>query len=204
VSVGWFTEQMGATHGWFFGEYHYTDVLGPRLGEVPVVIPMMWFALTYAGYVIANLIVCRTPVDRSVGLADVALLSFLSAMVVTAFDLGADPYFVFKLGAWIMVKKDGWWFGETLQGFVGWMLVSFVIVMTFRLWLRGRAPRPKVGFMRRHAALPLLLYGGLMAYQMVLGHPVETRTIAAFAMGIPLLCAVAGWRQWRWPSEDDA
>lgn len=202
AGVGWFAEQMGATRGWFFGEYEYTDVLGPRLGEVPVVIPMMWFALTYAGYVIANLIVSRTPVDRSAGLADLALLSFLSAMVVTAFDLGADPYLVFKLGAWIMVKKDGWWFGETLQGFAGWMLVSFVVVMTFRLWLRGRAPRPAAGFMRRHAALPLLLYGGLMAYQIVLGHPVETRTIAAFAMGIPLLCAVAGWRQWRWATQD--
>jgi putative membrane protein len=60
--------------------------------------------------------------------------------------------------------------------------------------------------MRRHAALPLLLYGGLMVYQMVLGDPVETRTIAAFAMGIPLVCAVAGWREWVWatPTEDDA
>ena len=206
VSLGWFAEQMGAARGWFFGDYHYTDMLGPRLGEVPVVIPMMWFALTYAAYVIANLIVSRTPVDRSVRVADIALLSFLSAMIVTAFDLGADPYFVYKLGAWIMVKKDGWWFGETLEGFAGWMVVSFAILMTFRLWLRGRAPRPTPGFMRRHAALPLLLYGGLMTYQMVLGYPVETRTIAAFAMGIPLVCAVAGWREWVWatPAEDDA
>ena len=203
LGVGWFAEQMGATRGWFFGEYLYTEVLGPRLGEVPVVIPMMWFALTYAGYVIANLIVSRSPVDRSAGLADLLLLSLLSAMIVTGFDLGADPYLVFKLGAWIMVKKDGWWFGETLQGFVGWMLVSFVIVMTFRLWLRGRAPQPAAGFMRRHAALPLLMYGGLMAYQIVLGYPVETRTIAAFAMGIPLLCAVAGWREWTWATPED-
>lgn len=198
VGLGWFAEQMGATRGWFFGEYHYTDVLGPRLGEVPVVIPLMWFALVYAGYVIANLIVSRTPVDRSTALGDLALLSFLSAAIVTAFDLGADPYFVYKMGAWVMVKKDGWWFGETLQGFAGWMLVSFVIVLTFRIWLRGRVPHAAEGFMRRHAALPLLLYGGLMAYQMALGHPVETRTVAAFAMGIPLLCAVAGWREWTW------
>lgn len=196
LGLGWFTEQMGATHGWFFGEYDYTDVLGPRLAEVPVVIPMMWFALTYSGYVIANLIVCRTPVDRSTALPDVVLLSFLSAMIVTAFDLGADPYLVYKLGAWVMVKKDGWWFGETLQGFFGWMLVSFVIVGAFRLWQGGRPPQPAARFSRRHAALPLLLYAGFMVFQMVLGHPVETRTVAAFAMGLPLVCAVAGWRHW--------
>jgi uncharacterized membrane protein len=199
VCLGWFAEQMGATRGWFFGEYDYTDVLGPRLGEVPVVIPMMWFALTYAGYVIANLIVSRTPVDNSPGTADVALLSFLSAMIVTAFDLGADPYLVFKLEAWVMVKKDGWWFGETIQGFFGWMFVSFVIIHAFRLWARRHPPQPAAPFLRRHAALPLLLYAGFMVFQMALGHPVETRTIAAFAMGIPLVCAVAGWRHWIMP-----
>ena len=202
LGLSWFAEQMGATRGWFFGEYDYTDVLGPRLGEVPVVIPMMWFALTYAGYVMANLIVSRTPVDRSTGLADLALLSFLSAMIVTAFDLGADPYLVYKLKAWIMVKQDGWWFGETLQGFLGWMLVSFVIVMVFRLWQRGRSPQPAAGFSRRHAALPLLLYAGFMVFQMTMGYPVETRTVAAFAMGLPLVCAVAGWRHWTWSAPE--
>ena len=35
VGFGWFAEQMGTTHGWFFGHYTYTDVLGPRLGDVP-------------------------------------------------------------------------------------------------------------------------------------------------------------------------
>ncbi|MFM6992190.1 MAG: oxygenase MpaB family protein [Rhodoferax sp.] len=35
-----------------------------------------------------------------------------------------------------------------------------------------------------------------MVFQMLKGHPVETRTIALFAMGIPLLIGLAGW--WRW------
>ena len=37
VSFGWFAEQMGSSGGWFFGQYTYTDVLGPRLGDVPLV-----------------------------------------------------------------------------------------------------------------------------------------------------------------------
>jgi hypothetical protein len=36
------------------------------------------------------------------------------------------------------------------------------------------------------------------------GHPVETRTVAAFAMGIPLLCALAGWWRWRSQAQHDA
>src|ERR1039458_5339856 len=62
LAVGWFAEQMGASRGWFFGVYTYTGVLGPKLGVVPLVIPLMWFALVYAAFVISNLIVWRTPV----------------------------------------------------------------------------------------------------------------------------------------------
>ncbi|KQW00290.1 carotenoid biosynthesis protein [Rhizobacter sp. Root1221] len=197
VVLGWFAEQMGASRGWFFGDYDYTDVLGPRLGEVPVVIPLMWFALTYTGYVIANLIVWRSPVDGSPKWGDAIVLSLLAAMIVTAFDLGADPYFVYKLKAWIMVEKNGWWFGETVQGFVGWMTVSFAIVFLFRATVRKLPPVPAARVSRRHALIPIGIYGGEMVFQVFFGYPVEVRSLAVFAMGIPVLCALAGWQHWR-------
>jgi putative membrane protein len=201
VCAGWFAEQMGASCGWFFGDYDYTDVLGPRLGQVPLVIPLMWFALSYTGYVMANLIVWQTPVDAAAGTKRALAMAFLAALIVTAYDLGVDPYMVYKLGAWIMDKKDGWWFGETLQGFAGWMLAAFAIVSAFRLSsaraLRAAAAanagaRPAL----RHVALPLLLYGGLMVYEVTQGVPVETRTIALFVMGISLFCAACGLARW--------
>lgn len=199
VLFGWFAEQMGASRGWFFGEYRYTDVLGPRIGDVPAIIPLMWFALAYTGYVLANLIVWRAPVDGDAGLGHAVLMSFLAAMLVTAYDLGADPYMVYHLKAWIMTKTDGWWFGETVQGFFGWMFVAFVIVIGFRLLQRRQPARTAnaVDIRKRDLAVPLGIYGGSMVFQMVNGTPVETRSIAFFAMGIPLLCALAGWRQWQ-------
>ena len=197
VVFGWFAEQMGSSRGWFFGSYDYTDVLGPRLGDVPFIIPMMWFALTYMGYVISNLIVWRAPVDGSTRIGDALLMSLLAAMIVTAYDLGADPYMVFVLKAWIMTKKDGAWFGETAQGFVGWTVVGFCIVLTFRLLVRKLPPVPVTRVSRRDALVPVLIYAGLMAFQIVAGFPVETRSIAVFAMGIPVLCALAGWQHWK-------
>jgi putative membrane protein len=201
VSFGWFAEQMGSSRGWFFGHYTYTDVLGPRLGDVPLVIPLMWFALTYAGYVIANLIVWQSPVDGARGLGNTIMLSFLAAMIVTAFDLGADPYMVYTLKAWIMTKTDGAWFGETVQGFFGWVFVSFVIILGFRMSVRSLAMQPSSPFLRHHALVPLALYGSNMVFQMMLGNPVEIRSIAPFAMGIPLLCALAGYQRWVAPAK---
>ena len=201
VSLGWFAEQMGASHGWFFGRYAYTDVLGWRLGDVPMIIPLMWFALCYVGYVISNLIIWQNPLIPTsvVPSKSVAVfMSFLAAAIVTAYDLAADPYMVYVLKAWIMAKTDGWWFGETLEGFFGWILVSFTIIASFRLATPKQALAADTGFTKWDALLPISIYGFSMVFQMFMGHPVETRTVAVFAMGIPLLCALAGL--WRWKS----
>ena len=206
VTLGWGAEELGSQFGWFFGDYTYTDVLGPTVGSVPFVIPLMWFVLTYIAYVLANLMVWQTPSDGVTPLGQTLTQSFLAAMIVTAYDLGADPYLVFKLKAWIMHKPDGWWFGETLQGFVGWMFVSFTIVFLFRLTLHRHPPVTAAGgrvhvpmYSRIHTLVPLAIYGGNMVFQACLGVPVETRTIALFAMGIPLLTALFGWSRWRMP-----
>lgn len=194
---GWFAEQMGATHGWFFGDYYYTEVLGTRLGAVPLVIPLMWFALTYAGYVLANLIIWQAPVDGMPGAGSAISLSFLAAMIVTAFDLGADPYLIRVVKAWVMVKQDGWWFTETIQGFFGWVFVSFAIILAFRWSVRRSPPEPVAPFLRRDALVPVAIYATGMVFQIFLGDPPETRVIAVFAMGIPLMCALAGFQRWR-------
>jgi uncharacterized membrane protein len=196
VPIGWFAEQMGSSYGWFFGSYTYTTVLGPALGNVPLVIPLMWFSLCFIGLVLANLALWQRPVDTSRAWPRIVFGVLIAAMFVTAFDLGADPYFVFVLKAWIMEKKDGGWFGETLQGFVGWMFIGSVILILFRaMSMRLIAP-----LVNRHTIwatrIPLLLYASALLFQAFLGHPIEIRAIATFAMGLPLLIAYNAYRQW--------
>lgn len=197
LAFGWFAEEMGSTDGWFFGRYTYTSVLGPRLGSVPIVIPMMWFVLTYTGYVLATLMLWRRPVDDGDALPRAAFTSLIAAMIVTAYDLGADPFLVYVMKAWIMAKTDGDWFGETVQGFVGWTVIGFAILFAFRVWIRRVEPAPWTPAAARAVWVPMLVYGGSLAFQVTFGYPVETRSVAVFAMGIPWLCAVHGYLQWR-------
>ncbi len=196
VTLGWYAEQMGVSRGWFFGSYTYTDLLGWPLGDVPMVIPLMWFALCYTAYIVSHFAVWQNPLPQVPGWGWALFMAFLAAMVVTAYDLGADPYMVFVLKAWVMGKKDGWWFGETLQGFVGWVFVALVILFSFHLSVRRKGLVVQSGFTKWHALLPFSIYGFSMVFQMLNGHPVETRTVAVFAMGVPLLCALAGWLRW--------
>jgi uncharacterized membrane protein len=201
LSVGWFAEQMGSSRGWFFGRYSYTDVLGVQLGNVPVVIPIMWFALCFVAYVMASLLLWRQPVLALPRWGSALLTACLAAMIVTAFDLGADPYFVYVLKAWIMEKQDGGWFGETLQGFVGWMLISCAIVAVFQWWAAPKATVRLDARTRCATLIPLGIYASGLVFQMLFGHPIETRAIAFFAMGIPLLVAIVGW--WQWKAHDE-
>ena len=197
LPLGWFAEQMGSSRGWFFGLYTYTDVLGPALGNVPLPIPLMWFALTWLAWVMACMILWRQPVSDTTTWSMRILSALLAAMIVTAFDLGADPYFVYVLRAWIMQKTDGGWFGETLKGFSGWMEVSFVIVLAAQILVKPRLVTSRGQRQRIAVLLPIGIYAACMVFQMCLGNPVETRVVAFFAMGIPLLAALVAWWSWQ-------
>lgn len=199
VALGWLAEQAGATLGWFFGDYTYTQVLGPRVAAVPIVIPFMWFGLCHIGFVMASLMLWHRPAPPGGGWPLGLLAAGLAAMVVTAFDLGADPYFVYQLKAWIMKETDGGWFGETVRGFEGWMIVSFTIVLVFQALARpGRPGAVASGeARRRHAALvPVLVYAGMIVFQVTQVQPIALRVVSFFAMGIPVVVALHGW--WRW------
>lgn len=197
AGLGWFAEEMGSRFGWFFGDYDYTRVLGPQLGTVPVVIPLMWFALCQGALVMASLVFWRRDVPLAAGWRPVLLTAAMAALLVTAFDLGADPYFVFQLEAWIMEKKDGHWFGETVVGFGGWLFVSFTITALFLATGRGGSASGAPPALRRHAALaPIAVYAAMMVFQMAVGDPFELRVVSFFAMGVPALAAAVAWSQW--------
>ena len=128
---------------------------------------------------------------------------FIRAVLEIPIHGATDP---FLWGLWVSVSQKSFeryleTYNDPVEGdgFFGWVCVSFVILMGFHLSVRSKALRPTSPFQRRHALVPLALYGSGMVFQMVLGNPVEIRSIAPFAMGIPLLSAVAGFQRWRSP-----
>jgi uncharacterized membrane protein len=188
---------MGENYGWFFGDYDFTDALGLRVIGVPIAIPIMWFNLCYVCLVLAFLISERRPFQQEASFRGMISSSILGGLLVTAYDLGADPYMVFVIKAWIMEKKDGWWFGETLQGFVGWFLISFTIIFLFQIFMKFQKWALPKTYSSPDASLILLIYGCWMGFQVFFGYPVETRTISIFAMGTPLFIALLGMKHWR-------
>ena len=82
--------------------------------------------------------------EQTTGTAGAVWLSLIGALVVTAYDLAADPFMVQTIKAWVMINH-GDYFGEQLRGFAGWTLVSFLIGVIVRISHRSlpiRPPRP--------------------------------------------------------------
>jgi len=196
VSLGWFFEQVGVKTGFLFGKYHYTDVLGTRLGEVPIVIPLMWFSVVYLGYVVSNLICAHEPVFSSRRILPNVWLSLVCGFLIAGYDLCADPYQVLKVKAWVMTEK-GPYFGETFEGFFGWTVVSFIICILFRLWLNRGEPVPVGDPTPLSVATPVLSWAFFCIFFVVAGYPEATRAISVFVIGTPTLVGAWGWARWR-------
>jgi uncharacterized membrane protein len=204
VAVSWSYEHVGVETGLIYGAYHYTDVLGLKLGHVPIIIPIAWFMMIYPSYIIANLLAGgRQKIimirgnkgnnnysNNRTTIQQILWLAFLSAVVMTAWDLVVDPYLSGPTErAWIWEER-GQYFGVPLHNFGGWLLTTFTIYFLFQLLSerkfqisRSRPVSTPI------ILLPLIGYGAMMITNIIPGEPPELRIIGPIVMGIPLAIA---------------
>ena len=119
AGVGLLVEIMGVRTGLPFGDYVYSDTLGPRLAGVPLIIPLAWAMMSYPA-----LLVARRLVNGSL------LTPVVAAFALATWDVFLDPQMVAE-GHWTWTLNhtpvligipDG-----PLQNVVAWMLVAFVL-----------------------------------------------------------------------------
>jgi len=120
-------ESYGVATGKVYGGYHYTDMLGPKfLGLVPYLIPVAWFMMMYASYIIADLLI---PPDFESRFARKFWVAGVAGIVMTSWDLAMDPMMVGG-GHWVW-DTPGAYFGIPLQNFFGWWLTTFAAVAVY-------------------------------------------------------------------------
>jgi uncharacterized membrane protein len=200
VAVSWSYEHVGVETGLIYGAYHYTDALGLKLGHVPIIIPIAWFMMIYPSYIIANLIGSGRQMmmmrdkknnnNNRITLVQILWLSFLSAVMMTAWDLVVDPYLSGPTErAWIW-EDGGQYFGVPLHNFGGWLLTTFTIYFIFRLLSERKFQvRPSRPLTTSIILLPLISYGTMMVANIIPGEPPELQIIGPIVMGFPLAIA---------------
>lgn len=181
--ISYMLEEIGVRTGWIYGAYHYSGMLGPKLGHVPVLIPLAWFMMIYPSWIVARFIL-RGVHTRSV--ARIVGLAVIAAMVMTAWDTVMDPG-MSAAGNWVW-EQGGAYFGVPIHNYFGWLLTTFLVyVAVGLLWDDGAWG--STGAMS-FAALPVFVYALYTVAYLVPRRIAALQVVALFAMGMPSLIAL--------------
>jgi putative membrane protein len=182
--VSYVLEETGVRTGLIYGPYHYSDLLGPKLGHVPVLIPLAWFMMIYPSWVTALALLRGVDTCSAAGLIAPALVA---AVVMTAWDTVMDPGMA-AAGNWVW-EKGGPYFGVPLRNYFGWLLTTFLVYCGAGLIWRGKRTATAVttGF----AGLPVIVYAAHGLRYVTAGRIEALHIVALFAMGLPSLVALA-------------
>src|ERR1700730_9075960 len=129
------SENLSIPTGFPFGRYYYSDVLGPKLFLVPVLIGGAYTGVGYLSWVVAQVLLDR--IDSS-SRSGIWALPAVAAVLMVSWDLSLDPSASTIGKTWIWID-GGPFFGVPLQNFVGWYLTVFLFLALFS-WYQSRRP----------------------------------------------------------------
>jgi putative membrane protein len=176
--VSYLLEETGVRTGLVYGPYHYSDMLGPKLGHVPVLIPLAWFMMIYPSWVTARALLRGVRTESAAGIAGLALVA---AMVMTAWDTVMDPGMA-AAGNWVW-EQGGAYFGVPLRNYFGWLLTTFLVYCGAGLiW---RVKRAVAGVTAGIAGLPVIVYTVHGLRYVTAGRIEALHVVALFTMVLP-------------------
>jgi putative membrane protein len=115
---GFAAEWAGIHKHWFFGEYTYGKTLGFKVLDVPLIVGVNWFLLTYSASVL---------MQRS-RLKSMFLRIIIGSLILVLLDLLIEP---------VAVRLDYWqWAGDAvlLKNYLSWFLASVVMLSIYELF----------------------------------------------------------------------
>jgi uncharacterized membrane protein len=113
--------------GFPFGWYEHSDVLGVKLWDVPLFIPIGFFAITWPAWLIARLILGRET-ERPC----LVWTPLVMAFVATGFDAASDAIGATVHHYWRYATPSGI-LGVPLSNYMGWIFTCWVIGLAYAL-----------------------------------------------------------------------
>jgi putative membrane protein len=175
ISLG--SELIGTSTGEPFGNYAYSTFLGFKiLGHVPFSIPLSWFYVGFANYLIGHALAGMWKVRP---LWPYAVL--IGAWLLTVWDLVLDPAMAHeslavRFWSW---SENGPYFGMPLQNFFGWTLTAVIFMAAARMfWMDD----PTTDRRELRIWFPLAIFAANIAFASALSASVD--------LWIPIILAV--------------
>jgi putative membrane protein len=160
-------ENLGVLTGFPYGRYYFTDLMGPKLFLVPILLGLAYVGMAYLSWILASLIMGN--ISRPLTGLRVVTLPLIAAFLMVAWDFSMDAIWGTILQGWIW-RDGGAYFGVPVSNFFGWYLTVYIFYQTFAVYLRGRETNTATltpGYWR----LALIFYGMSAAGNVLLCFP---------------------------------
>jgi putative membrane protein len=181
-------ELTGTKTGFPFGGYEYTGFLGWKLlGRVPYTVPLSWFYMGFASYLLAVRIIQRRSDERAFWPG-----VLLGAWLLMAWDLVLDPAMASDrltyIHFWVW-KEHGAYFGMPLRNLAGWLGTGLAFIAAGRLLWGGPVEARRI-----EPWLPFGIYAANVIWAMALSLSVGLWPTALAAIALSLLPAALAVR----------
>ncbi len=131
-------ESSSIATGFPFGNYHYTENLGPKLGTVPLLIRPAYFAMCYVSWSLAHIMLDKF--DHRADALQRFAVPVIAAFIMVMWDLSMDPSRSTLSRAWIW-HDGGSYFGVPFVNFMGWYFTVYLIFQILALVLQKQQPQ---------------------------------------------------------------
>lgn len=133
LALGNVVENVGVATGFPFGRYRFLELMGPKIGHVPVLLGLAYIGMAYVSWMLACLIL-KAP-DSPATARTIIAIPLLASLIMTTWDIAQDPVWSTILHGWIWYD-GGPWFGVPVSNFLAWYANLLLIYLLFALYLR--------------------------------------------------------------------
>jgi uncharacterized membrane protein len=165
LGVGTLFESVSLRTGFPFGYYRFTELMGPKLFELPVLLALAYVGMGYLSWVLAVVILdCQ---NEPLSGRKIVLLPLTASFVMTAWDFSMDAVWADVDHAWVW-RDGGSYYGVPISNFFGWFLTAYIFYQLFALYLRKRVT---VRLPTSHWRLAILFYAASAAGNLLVVAP---------------------------------
>jgi len=134
--VGNIFENLGVLTGFPFGHYTFTDAMGPKIFQVPILLGVAYVGMGYLSWTLALLITDER--RSSLSGSNVFIVPVVASFIMVAWDLSTEPVWSTMARCWTW-RDGGAYFGAPVSNFLGWYLTVFVFYQLFAIYVRRRS-----------------------------------------------------------------
>jgi uncharacterized membrane protein len=153
LSVGYLAEALGVHTGFPFGHYSFSDGMGPKVFDVPILMGPAYVGMGYVSWTLARVIANQS---RTLDGPRLITLPLAASFVMVAWDIAIDPVLSTFAHYWTW-RDGGAFFGVPLSNFLAWYAINYLIYQLFVLYLRKNVPASNSSRVE-HDSLAVLFY----------------------------------------------